>query len=149
MPKNIQTTTQLCSFHMLARLCSKSSKLGCHRIWTENFQIYKLGFKDIEEPEIKLSTFVGLKRKQGNSRKNIWFTYYNKALSCVDHNKLWKLLRRWKYQTTLPVSWETCMRRQAEKTSSLVFPILLFSSMSLLCSFKKVFFSLLVSGTLH
>ena len=28
MPKNVQTTIQLCSFHMLARLCSKSSKLG-------------------------------------------------------------------------------------------------------------------------
>ena len=28
MPKNAQTTAQLCSFHMLARLCSKSFKLG-------------------------------------------------------------------------------------------------------------------------
>ena len=28
MPKNVQTTTQLNSFHMLARSCSKSSKLG-------------------------------------------------------------------------------------------------------------------------
>ena len=71
---------------------------------TENFQRYNLGFKDIEEPEIKLSTFVGLKRKQESSRKNICFTDYNKALSCVDHNKLGKLLKRWEYQTTLPVS---------------------------------------------
>ena len=28
MPKNVQTTTQLFSFHMLARSCSKSFKLG-------------------------------------------------------------------------------------------------------------------------
>ena len=28
MPKNVQTTVQFCSFHMLARLCSKSFKLG-------------------------------------------------------------------------------------------------------------------------
>ena len=28
MPKNVQTTVQLCSFHMLARRCSKSFKLG-------------------------------------------------------------------------------------------------------------------------
>ena len=27
-PKNIQTTVQWCSFHMLVRLCSKSFKLG-------------------------------------------------------------------------------------------------------------------------
>ena len=25
-----------------------------------------------------------------------------------DHNKLWKLLKIWDYQTTLPASWETC-----------------------------------------
>ena len=28
----------------------------------------------------------------------------------VDHNKLWKILKRWEYQTTLPASWETCMQ---------------------------------------
>ena len=28
MPKNVQTTTQLHTFNMLTRLCSKSSKLG-------------------------------------------------------------------------------------------------------------------------
>ena len=33
---------------------------------------------------------------------------YAKAFDCVDHNKLWKILR-WEYQTTWPASWETCM----------------------------------------
>ena len=42
MPKNVQTTTQLYSFHMLARSCSKSSKLGFNSMWTENFQMEKL-----------------------------------------------------------------------------------------------------------
>ena len=66
---NAQTTVQLCSFHMLARLCSKFCKLGCGSMWTKNFQMYKLGFKETEEPEIKLPTFVGTWRKQENSRK--------------------------------------------------------------------------------
>ena len=52
-PKNVQTAVQLCSFHMLARLCSKSFKLGFSSIWTENFQMYKLGFEEAEESEIK------------------------------------------------------------------------------------------------
>ena len=30
IPKNVQTTLQLCSFHMLARLWSKSFKVGLH-----------------------------------------------------------------------------------------------------------------------
>ena len=28
IPKNVQTTIELCSFHMLASICSKSFKLG-------------------------------------------------------------------------------------------------------------------------
>ena len=28
----------------------------------------------------------------------------------MDHNKVGKFLKRWEYQTTLPVSWETCTR---------------------------------------
>ena len=36
---------------------------------TENFQMYKLGLEQAEEPEIKLPAFVGSWRKQGNSRK--------------------------------------------------------------------------------
>ena len=34
--------------------------------------------------------------------KNIYFCFidYAKAFGCVDHNKLWKFLKRWEYQTT-------------------------------------------------
>ena len=35
---------------MLARLCSKSSKLGFSSMGTKNFQMYKLGFEKAEEP---------------------------------------------------------------------------------------------------
>ena len=59
MPKNAQATTQLHSFHMLVRLCSKSFKLGFSNTWTKNLQMYKLGLEKAEEPEIKLPTFVG------------------------------------------------------------------------------------------
>ena len=48
-------------------------------------------------------------------QKNIYFRFFDqfKAFDCVDHNKLWKFLKRWENQTTLPVSWETC--RQVKK----------------------------------
>ena len=45
--------------------------------------------------------------------KNIYFCFtdYAKAFDCVDHNKLEKTLKRWKYQTTsLPASWKICMQ---------------------------------------
>ena len=45
-------------------------------------------------------------------QKNIYFCFidYAKVFDCVDHNKLWKILKEMKYQTTWPVSWETCMQ---------------------------------------
>ena len=45
-------------------------------------------------------------------QKNIYFCFidYAKAFDCVDHNKQWKFLKRWEYQTTWPASWEICMQ---------------------------------------
>ena len=66
---HIQISRQLCSFYMRVRLYSKSFKLGFSSTWTKNFQMYKLALENVEEPEIKLLTFFGSYRKQGNSRK--------------------------------------------------------------------------------
>ena len=56
--------------------------------------MYKLSFKEAEEPEIKFATLTGLCRKQGSSRKTYFcFIDYNKAFDCVDHNKLWEILK--------------------------------------------------------
>ena len=94
LPVNAQTTIQLHSFHMLARLCSKSFNLGFNSTWAKNFQIYKLDLEKAEEPEIKLRTYVGSLKKQ-EFQKNICFCFidYAKAFDCVDHNKLWKILK--------------------------------------------------------
>ena len=45
-------------------------------------------------------------------QENIYFCFidYTKAFDCVDHNKPWKFLKRWEYQTTWPASWEICMQ---------------------------------------
>ena len=59
-----------------------------------NFQMFKLVLEKAEEPEIKLPTSAGLWKKQEHSRKtSICFIDYAKAFDCVDHNKLWKILK--------------------------------------------------------
>ena len=60
-----------------------------------NFQMFKLDLEKAEEPEVKLSTFIRSLRKPGNSRKKKKFCFidYTKAFGCVDHNKLWKILK--------------------------------------------------------
>ena len=48
-----------------------------------------------EEPEIKLPTSAGSWKKAREFQKNIDFCFidYGKAFDCVDHNKLWKILK--------------------------------------------------------
>ena len=79
---------------MLARLRSKSIKLGFNNTWTKNFQMYNLNLEKAEEPEIKLPASVGSQKKQENS-KNIHFCFinYTEVFDCVDDNELWKILR--------------------------------------------------------
>ena len=59
-----------------------------------NFQMFKLDLEKAEEPEIKLPTSVGSSKKQ-EFQKNIYFCFidYAKAFDCVDHSKLWKILK--------------------------------------------------------
>ena len=47
-------------------------------------------------------------------QKNIYscFIDYTKVFDCMDHNKLWKILKEMKYQTISPASWETCEASQ-------------------------------------
>ena len=76
--------------------------------------MFKLDLEKAEEPEIKLSTSVG-SLKQQESQKNIYFYFidYAKAFDCVDHNKLWEILKEMgipDHQTTWPASWETYMQ---------------------------------------
>ena len=60
-----------------------------------NFEMFKLVLEKAEEPEIKLPTSTGSPKKQENSRKTSYLCFidYAKAFDCVDHNKLWKILR--------------------------------------------------------
>ena len=64
-------------------------------MWTVNFQMSKLVLEKAEEPEIRLPTSTGSWNKHASSRKNIYFCFidYAKAFDCVDHNKLWKILK--------------------------------------------------------
>ena len=53
-----------------------------------NFQMFKLVLEKVEEPEIKLLTSAGPRKKQESSRKtSICFIDYTKAFDCVDHKK--------------------------------------------------------------
>ena len=57
--------------------------------------MFNLDFKKAEEPEIKNSNIHWIIEKAREFQKNIYFCFidYVKDFDCVDHNKLWKILK--------------------------------------------------------
>ena len=58
--------------------------------------MFKQVLEKAEKPEIKLPPSAGSLKKQESSRKKkFYFCFIEdaKALDCVDHNKLWKILK--------------------------------------------------------
>ena len=112
MPKNVQTTSQLHSSHMLAKECSKFSKPGFNSTWTMNFHMFKLDLEKVEEPELKLSISIGSSKKQESSKKTSTSALLtiSKPLTMWITSHCGKFFKRWEYQTTLPASWEICMQ---------------------------------------
>ena len=71
----------------------------------------KLDLEKAEEPEIKLLTSFGLSKSNRISekkKKHIYFCIidYSKAFDCVDHNKMWKILKEMRITNHL-----TCLLR--------------------------------------
>ena len=76
MPKNVQPTAQLYSSHMLARICSKSSKLGFSSKWTEIFQMYKQDLEKAKGSGIKLKTSTGSLKSKRVPEKYLLLLYW-------------------------------------------------------------------------
>ena len=90
-----------CSNYRTIALISHNSKVML-KILQARLQQYmnhelpdvRADFRKAEEPEIKLPTSNGSSKKQ-EFQKNIYFCFidYAKAFDCVDHNKLWRILK--------------------------------------------------------
>ena len=57
--------------------------------------MFKLVLEKAEEPETKFANNCWIIKKAREFHKNIYFCFidYAKAFDCVDHNKLWKILK--------------------------------------------------------
>ena len=73
--------------------------------------MFKQVLEKAEEPEIKFSTSSGSWKNQ-EFPKNIYFCFidYAKAFNCMDHNKLWKILKKMGIADHLTTPWETYMQ---------------------------------------
>ena len=92
MPKNVRMI-QLHSFHMLGRLCSNS--------W-DRFQQYvnwelpdvQVVFRNCTGTRDQIANICWITEKAREFQKNFCFIDYAKALEYVDHNKLWKIVKK-------------------------------------------------------
>ena len=70
--------------------------------------MFKLVLEKAEELEIKLPTSSASSKKAREFQKNMYFCFidYAKAFDCVDHNKLWEILKEMRIPDHL-----TCLLR--------------------------------------
>ena len=70
------------------------------------------GFRKGRGTRDQIANIRWIIEKAREFQKNIYFCFidYAKTFDCVDHNRLWKILKEMGIQTTWPASWETCMQ---------------------------------------
>ena len=66
------------------------------------------GFRKARGTRDQTANIHWIIKKAREFQKNMYFCFidYAKAFDCVDHNKLWKVLK----EMGIPVSWEICMQ---------------------------------------
>ena len=111
---NVQTTRQLHSSPMLARLYSKSCMTGHVNQELPNVQA---GCRKGKGTRNQIANIHWIIEKAREFQKNIYlcFINYAKVFDCMDHNKLWKTFKGMGIQTILPVSWEACMQAKRQQ----------------------------------
>ena len=92
---NAKECSNYCTIALIShtnKVMLKIPKRGFSSTCIKNFQIFKLDLAKAEEPEIKLPPYV---RSSREFQKKIYFCFidYTKDFNCVDHRKLWKILR--------------------------------------------------------
>ena len=115
MPKKAQTTAQLYSSHA-SNIMLKILQARLQQYVNNEPQMFKQDLEKAEEPEIKMSTFVGSLKKQESSRR----TSISALLTMPKPLTVWiticrKFLKRWENQTTWPASWDICMQARKQQ----------------------------------
>ena len=93
MPKNAQTTAQLYSSHMLVML--KILQAMLQQYVNRELPDVQAGFRKGRGTRDQMAKICWIIKKARELQKNMYFCFidYAKAFDCVDHKKLWKILK--------------------------------------------------------
>ena len=76
----------------------------------QEFPDVQVGFRKGRGTRDQIANIRWIMEKAREFQKYIYFMDYAKAFDCVDHYKLWKILKEMGILDTLPTSWEICMQ---------------------------------------
>ena len=95
MPKNAQTTAQLHSSHMLSKVTLKILQARLQQYVNCELPDVQAGSRKGRGTRDQIANIHWIIKKAREFQKNICFCFidYAKAFDCVDHNKLWKILK--------------------------------------------------------
>ena len=96
MPKNAETTAKLHSLISHAsKVMLKSLQARLHQYVNCELPDVQAGFRKGRGTRDQIANIHWILEKRREFQKNIYFCFidYAKAFDCVDHNKLWKLLK--------------------------------------------------------
>ena len=101
MLKNAQTTTQLHSSHTLVIIKILQARL--QQYMNHEIPDVQAGFRKGRGTRGQIANIRWIMEKAREFQKNIYFysTDYAKPFDCVDHNKLWKILKEMRVQDHL------------------------------------------------
>ena len=95
MPKNDQTTAQLHSSHMLSKAILKILQARLQQYVNCELPDAQGDLRKGRGTRDQIANIPWIIKKAREFQKSIYFCFidYAKAFDCVDHNKLWKILK--------------------------------------------------------
>ena len=117
MPNNAQTTMWDVLISHASKVMLKILQARLQQYVNCELPYVQAGFRKGRGTRDQIANICWIIEKARAFQKNIYFCFidYAKAFDCVDHNKLWKIWKRWEYQTTWPASWETYMQLRKQQ----------------------------------
>ena len=108
MPKNAQSTAQLALISHASKVMLKILQARLQQHMNRELPDVQAGFRKGRETRDQIAKICWIIKKTREFQKNIYFCFidYSKACDCVDHNKLWKILKEMEIQDHL-----TCLLR--------------------------------------
>ena len=110
MPKDAQTTFALISH--TSKVTLKILQARFQQYMNQELPDVQAGFKKGRRTRDQIAKICWIIKKAREFQKDIYFCFidYAEAFDCVNQINFGKYLKSWEYQTTLPVSGETCMQ---------------------------------------